>query len=59
MKTQIAPTPILYGEDAKTVLEELKNNKPTEETIRKGRLLVEYFKTIENKNINKCDEMVE
>lgn len=47
MATQIAPTPILYGQDALNVMEDLKRI-PTERSKENGKKLVEYFEKFMN-----------
>jgi hypothetical protein len=42
-KTQIAPTPIVYGEDAKIMLREALS-KPSQKSKDNGLKLIEYFK---------------
>ncbi|WP_339198604.1 hypothetical protein MKY95_10195 [Paenibacillus sp. FSL P4-0176] len=46
MKTQLASTPILEGEDAKRLLDSLQN-KPTERSRKNAEKLREHFKSIE------------
>ncbi|MBM7835732.1 hypothetical protein [Clostridium sardiniense] len=48
MATQLAPTPILYGVEAKNVLNEL-NRKTSKESIIKGNKLIDFFKKLEEK----------
>lgn len=43
MPTQIAPTPIIRGEEARKVLEESKR-KPSEKSKNGARILTEMFK---------------
>ncbi|KAF6626962.1 hypothetical protein H6F38_23180 [Paenibacillus sp. EKM208P] len=49
-KTQLAPTPTLYGEDARRLLDSVRN-KPTQRSIENHKKLVESFK-----GIGKSDE---
>lgn len=48
MATQLAPTPVLYGVEARDVLNEL-NRQTSKESIEKGNKLINFFKKIEKK----------
>ncbi len=48
MATQLAPTPILFGAEAKDLLNELKR-KPTKKSIENGIKLMDFFNKIEKK----------
>lgn len=48
MATQIAPTPILYGEEARRVIREAKT-MPSEKSKENGQKLLNYFKRFTNK----------
>jgi hypothetical protein len=50
MTTQLQPTPVLHGEDADAVLEQIKR-KPTPEQIKKAKKRNEYFKNIKKKGL--------
>ena len=45
MPTQIAPTPVVRGEDAKVILQEMRC-KPSPEAKRGAKLLIEKYEKI-------------
>ena len=49
-KTQLQPTPTLYGKDAEAVLKQIKK-KPTPEQIKKAKQRSKYFFQIGKKGL--------
>jgi hypothetical protein len=48
MATQLAPTPTVYGEEAKKILESARKS-PSEKAKKNGQKLVDYFSRFEKK----------
>lgn len=48
MATQLAPTPVLYGVEAKQVMNEL-NMKANKQSVDKGNKLIDFFRKLEKK----------